>query len=124
MKLNITGRHLEITAAARTHIEKRVGRIDRLLHDSAVSAQCTVSQERGVYVFDVTMHARADHMLHAVARSARLATAVSLATDRVGQQAQKLADRWKTRRRAPMTVRKRTALLASRRIARASEPEA
>ena len=87
MQTVITGRHLEITAAAHSQIAKKLGRIDRLLHDSAVSAQCIVSHERGVYVFDLTVHARADHMLHAVGRNARLATAVVQATDRVAQQA-------------------------------------
>ena len=101
MKIGITGRRLEISESARARIATKVGRIDRLLHDSAVSAQCTVRLERGTYVVEVTVHARADHMLHAIARGARLPAAVTLAVDKVAQQAQKLADRWKTRRRAP-----------------------
>jgi len=124
MTITITGRHLDITTAARAHIEKEIGRIDRLLHDSAVSAQCAFWRERGAYVFETTVHARADHMLHAVARSARLQTAVSLAAAKVSQQAQKLADKWKTRRRVPAPVRRKAAVKGPRRSARARESEA
>ena len=124
MKINITGRHLAITDAARSQIEKRIGRVDRLLHDSVVSAQCTVSRERGAYLFDVTIHARGDHMLHALARSTRLTTAVSIAADKVGQQAQKLADRWKSRRRTPAAVRSGRAPGRAGRSAPAIEPGA
>jgi ribosomal subunit interface protein len=124
MKISITGRHLEISEAARAQIEKKVGRIDRLLRDSAVSAQCAFWEERGAYVCEVTVHARADHMLHAVARSPRLPVAVSLAVARLAQQAKKLADRWKTRRRAPVVARRRTTVRKARQAARPAEPEA
>ena len=124
MKISITGRHLDVSEAARTQIEKKAERIDRLLHDSAVSAQCAFWEERGAYVCEVTIHARADHMLHAVARSPRLLTSVSLAFDRVGQQAKKLADRWKTRRRAPIARRPTKTAGKARTVVRAAEPEA
>jgi ribosomal subunit interface protein len=123
MKISITGRHLEISEAARAQIEKKMGRIDRLLHESAVSAQCTFWQERGAFVVEITIHARADHMLHAVARSPRLPAAVALAVEKVGQQAQKLADRWKTRRRVTPASRP-PAVRRTRRPERAPEPEA
>ena len=121
MKISITGRHLEVSEAARAQIEKNVGRIDRLLHDSAVSAQCAFWEERGAYVVEITIHARADHMLHAVARSTRLAAAVSLAFDKVGQQAKKLADRWKTRRRTPAAAPRKPVRRVRPRVA---DPEA
>jgi ribosomal subunit interface protein len=124
MKISITGRHLEVSEAARAQIEKKVRRIDRLLGDSAVSAQCALWEQRGAYVFEITIHARADHMLHALARSPRIPTAVTLAVAKVSQQAQKLADRWKTRRRVPAATRPTTAARQSRQRARATEPEA
>ena len=123
MNISITGRHLEISEAARAQIEKKVGRIDRLLHDSAVSAQAACWQERGAYVFEVTIHARADHILHAVARGPRLTAAVSLAVDKVGQQAQKLADQWKTRRRVPVATRPRRSAKKTSRAVRRTGPE-
>ena len=101
MKLSITGRHLAVTEAARQQIDTKLERLERLLSGSAVSAQCVLSQQRGLFVCELTVHARGDHMLHALGRDAQLPRAVTLAAERVGQQAQKLKDRWKTRRRTP-----------------------
>jgi putative sigma-54 modulation protein len=104
MKLILTGRHMEIGEADRQQIEKKLARIDRLLRDSAVSAQCVVWQERGRTVCELTVHARQDNMLHAVGRHGQLMRAFTLAADKVLQQAQRLKDRWKTRRRARVVV--------------------
>ena len=99
MKRNVTGRQVEISRAARQQIDRKLSQLDRLLRDSAVSAQCVLSQQRGAVVCEFTVHARQDHILHAVGRHAQLARAVALAGDKVSQQAQRLMDRWKTRRR-------------------------
>jgi putative sigma-54 modulation protein len=100
MKLIVTGRHVEVTDLARQQIDKKLERIERLLNDSAVSAQCVLWQERGTFVCELTVHARGDHMMHGVGRSGRIPTAVSLAVEKVVQQAQKVKGRWKTRRRS------------------------
>jgi putative sigma-54 modulation protein len=63
-----------------------------------------VSRERGQYVCEVTVHARRDQRLVAVGRHGRLGTAVGLAVTRVAQQAKKLVDRRKTRRKAGAPV--------------------
>src|SRR5947209_1767456 len=99
MKLTVTGRHMEVRETVRQQIETKLKRIDRLLSDSAVSAQCVLSQQRGILVCELTVHARDNHMLHGIGRHAQVARAVTLAMDKVGQQAQRLKDRWKTRRR-------------------------
>lgn len=99
MKFTVTGRHLEVSEAVRKQIDKKIQRLERLLNDSAVSAQCVLAQQRGVFVCELTVHARGDHMLHGLGRHSQMPRAVSLAADKVAQQAQKLKDRWKTRRR-------------------------
>ncbi len=99
MKLTVTGRHVEVTGAARQEIEKRLQRLERLLNDSAISAQCVVWRERGEYACELTTHARGDHMLHGVGRAPQLGPAVSAAVTKVSAQAQRLKDRWKTRKR-------------------------
>ena len=104
MRLLVTGRHLTVSDAARQDIERRLGRIDRLLDDSAVSAQCVVSRERQMHVCELTVHARGDHMLHGVGRGSRLSVAATAAIAKVEQQAHKLKDRWKKRRRAGSTA--------------------
>jgi len=100
MKLTVTGRHVAVTEAIRTDITKKMGRLHRVLNNSAVSGQCVVSRERQSFICELTVHVSGDHMLHAVGRDTRLAVAVSQAVEKVDQQAHKVADRWKTRKRA------------------------
>jgi putative sigma-54 modulation protein len=99
LKLTVTGRHVAVSDTVREAISKNVRRLDRVLNDSAVSAQCVVARERQHFVCELTVHARGDHMLHAVGRHQRLPSAVRAAVEKVGQQAHRLSDRWKTRRR-------------------------
>ena len=99
MKLTVTGRHIELSPLVRQQIQTRFTRLERLLNDSAVSAQCIVTRERQGIVCEITLHARGDHMLVAVGRHERILTAVGAAIEKVKQQAQRLSDRWKTERR-------------------------
>jgi putative sigma-54 modulation protein len=105
LKLTVTGRHVAVSDAVREAISRKVRRLDRVLNDSAVSAQCVVARERQLFVCELTVHARGDHMLHAVGRHHRLPSAVVAAVEKVGQQAHRLSDRWKTRRRRDRPVR-------------------
>jgi putative sigma-54 modulation protein len=100
MTLSVTGRHLELSPVVRQQIQKKFARLERLLNESAVSAQCIVEKERQRFVCEITLHARGDHMLVGVGRHERLIAAVGAAIEKVAQQAHKLADRWKTRRRS------------------------
>jgi putative sigma-54 modulation protein len=102
MKLFVTGRQMDVTPAARQQIEKKLARLERLLNDSALSAQCVLSHQRGRVVCELTVHARQDHTMHAIGRDGDLARAVSMAVDKIVQQAQRLKDRWTTRRRSPI----------------------
>jgi putative sigma-54 modulation protein len=99
MTLTVTGRHLTVSETTRADIARRLQRLRRVLNDSAVSSQCILARESQVFVCEMTLHARGDHMLHAVGRHARLPAAVASAVEKVSQQAHKLSDRWKTRRR-------------------------
>ena len=104
MRLIVTGRHVTVTDAAREQIERKLRALDRLMEDSAVSAQCVVAHERQMYVCELTVHARGDHMLHGVGRGSKLPVAAAAAIAKVEQQAHKLKDRWKKRRRAGSTA--------------------
>lgn len=99
MTLTVTGRHIELSPLVRQQIQARCSRLERLLNDSAVSTQVIVTQERQGVVCEITLHARGDHMLVGVGRHQRLITAVGLAIEKVKQQAQRLNDRWKKRRK-------------------------
>ncbi|HSG01672.1 MAG TPA: ribosome-associated translation inhibitor RaiA [Vicinamibacterales bacterium] len=117
MKLTVTGRHLTVSPAARDQVERQLRRLERLLGDSALSAQCVLSREGVEHTCELTIHARGDHTLYAKARHGRLQQAVSGAAQKVGQQAQKLKDRWKSRRKGA------TAAAGRRAAAPVVEPE-
>ena len=95
----VTGRHIAIAEATRQDIRRKLGRLERVLNDSVVSAQCVIGRERASHICELTVHARGDHILHGVGRHTRLPAAVGAATEKVGRQAKRLADRWKTRRK-------------------------
>jgi ribosomal subunit interface protein len=99
MRLSVTGRQTVVSATIRQTIERKVRRLDRLLNDSAISAQCVLARERGQAICELSLHARGDHVLHGVGRHTRMDTAVAAAADKVALQARKLKDRWKTRRK-------------------------
>jgi len=99
MKITVTGRQIPVTLAERAQIRKKVSRLDRILNDAALSAQVVILRDGPLAACELTVHARGDHMLHAKGRGARAAVAVGLAVDKVSAQAQKLSDRWKTRRK-------------------------
>jgi putative sigma-54 modulation protein len=99
MTVTVTGRHVDVAAGTRQQIEKKIHRLERLLNDNAVSAQCVVTQERLRVHCELTVHVRGDHQLVGVGSHQHLSTAVGLAIEKVKQQAQRLADRWKTQKR-------------------------
>jgi putative sigma-54 modulation protein len=105
MKLTVTGRHLTVSEGVRTLLGRKLTRLERLLNDSAVSAQCIVGRDGQAYVCELTVHARGDHMLHAVGRHARLPSAITAAVEKAARQAQRVTERWKARRRKGGTVR-------------------
>ncbi len=109
MKLTVTGRHLDISEAARRQIETKLGRLDRLLHDRATAAQCVLSQQRGVHVCELTVQVSGGHPMPGLGRGASLQQAVSAAVGKVAQQAQRLKGRSKTRRRSALETGGRAA---------------
>jgi putative sigma-54 modulation protein len=102
MQLAVTGRHLVVSDAVRQQIERKLAKLGRLLQDNAVSAQCVLTQERRQIVCELTVRARGDHSLVGVGKDVRMAAAVAAAVAKVAQQAQRLTDRWKTRRRTAL----------------------
>ncbi|HEY7290584.1 MAG TPA: ribosome-associated translation inhibitor RaiA [Vicinamibacterales bacterium] len=110
MRLELTGRHVEITPALRRLVEGKLSKLDRLLNDHAVSAHAVLTREKHRHRTDVTLHARGERFLHGVGDTSAWATSVSQAIERITQQAQKVKGKWQTRK--------------GRASARAAEPEA
>lgn len=99
MRLELTGRHVTITPTMRKAVERRLGRLARLLNDSIVSMQVVVTREKTRTHVDMTLHARGDHFLHGAATGRDLPTALGAATEKLEHQAQKLKSKWTERKR-------------------------
>ena len=102
MRLELTGRHVDITDAVRRVVESKLARLERRLNDSAVSAQVVLSIEKASRRADITLHARGEKFLHATGRGLSVPVAMTEAVDKLMQQAQKVKGQWQTqKRRAP-----------------------
>ncbi|HLG59396.1 MAG TPA: ribosome-associated translation inhibitor RaiA [Vicinamibacterales bacterium] len=99
MRLEITGRHLTITPAARTAAERRVAHTLRLLNNSAVSAHVVLTQERTRVRAELSLHVKHEHFLHAEALGPNPQTAIAAAAEKIERQAAKLKGKWGARKR-------------------------
>ena len=99
MKLLVTGRNVDVTPGLRQLLDRKLGRLERLLNDTAVSAQVVLRSEKIRRVVDLTIHARGDHMLHGIGEGQDWPRAVKAAIDKIAQQATRLKSKWQTRKR-------------------------
>ena len=99
MRLELTGRHVDITPALRRLVETKIGKLERVLNDSAVSAQAVLTREKHRHRTDITLHARGEKFLHGVGDSASWETSLSAAIGKISQQAQKVKGKWQGRKR-------------------------
>ena len=99
MRLELTGRHLDITPALRRLVDTKLARLERLLNDRAVSAQAVLTRERHRHRIDITLHARGEKFLHGVAASSSWEQSINLAIDKIAQQAQRVKGKSDPRKR-------------------------
>jgi putative sigma-54 modulation protein len=124
MRLELTGRHFDITPPLRQLIERRLGKIDRLFHDSAVSAQVVCSVEKYRHVIEMTVHARGDHILHGVGQGSNWPMALKEAAGKIEKQARRVKTKWTTRKRRAAGTRALAGAAGPGDGARASAAEA
>jgi len=116
MRLDITGRHVEITPAIRQLIERRLARVERLLNDSAVSATVILTLEKYRHRTEIIVHARGDKLMRGLGEGNAWTLSVRQAVEKVEQQAKKVKGKWSERkrsdmrRRVPRTVRAAAAI--------------
>jgi len=99
MRLEITGRHLTITAGTRTFAEQRIAHTLRLLNNSAVSAHVVLTKERARVRAEVTFHVKHERFLHGEGAGPDPQTAIGMAADKVERQAETLKGKWSGRKR-------------------------
>ena len=103
MRLDITGRHVDITPPLRQLIDKRLAKLGRLLNDSVISAQVILTKEKYRHRSEIILHARGDHIMRGLGEGNDWPASLAEAADKIEQQAQKLKSKWDSRRRRGAT---------------------
>jgi putative sigma-54 modulation protein len=107
MRLDITGRHVEIGTSLRQLILRRLAKLERLLNDNAISAQVILTKEKYRHRTEILIHARGDHMLRGLGEGTGWPISIRDAAAKIEQQAQTLKGKWRERKRrgaGPRTV--------------------
>jgi putative sigma-54 modulation protein len=99
MQLTLTGRHVTVSPPLRQMVGRRLGRIERLLNDSIVSAQVVLTLEKREHRTEIVIHARGDHTLSADGSASNWPQSIGAAVEKIVQQAQKVKDKWTSRKR-------------------------
>lgn len=116
MRLELTGRHIRITPALRELVEGGLHKLNRVLHDRAVSLAAVLSEEKRRRQVEMTLHMRGEHFFHGTGKGRDWDAAINQAVDKVEQQARKLKGKWTEGRR-------RRAISAAKASAAAPRPE-
>lgn len=115
MRLELTGRHITITAVLKKAVEQRLAHVAKMLHDGVVSAQVVLTAQKSRCAAEVTLHARGGRFMHGEATGRDGLTAVAAAFDKIDRQARKLKSKW--------TETKRQGISAGKAASAAPRPE-
>lgn len=99
MRTLVTGRNVDITPTLRDLIDQQLGKLGRVLNDSAVSAQVVLRRERHQHLTEITIHARGEHLLHGLGDGAAWPASIRAALAKVEKQAERLKTQWEGRKR-------------------------
>ena len=105
MRVDVTGRHVEITASLRTLINQRLAKLERLLNDNAISARVILTKEKYRHRTELVIHARGDHMMRGLGEGNAWPASLREAAEKIEQQAQTLKSKWTRKGRVDRTPR-------------------
>lgn len=99
MRIDFTGRQIEVDSDLRRYTESRLRKIDRLLGDRA-EMHVILTAERHRRIAEITLKFR-DHVLVGIGESADARTSINGALYKLERQAVRFLDRRRTRKRRP-----------------------
>ena len=103
MRLEVTGRHVAITPALRRLVDRKLAHLRRMLKDSMVSAQVVLTRDKYRDQVEITLHARGEKFLHAMAETSAWETSLGEAMEKIESQALKVKGKWQERKRRAST---------------------
>jgi putative sigma-54 modulation protein len=105
MRLELTGRHVDVTPELRKQVEKRLAKLDRLLANGIVSVQAVLTLEKYRHRTEITVHTRGDHFLHGLGDTNSWDASIAEAVEKIVQQLVKVKGKWQERKRRAATAR-------------------
>jgi putative sigma-54 modulation protein len=90
MRLDITGRQVEITTGLRQLITRSLAKIERILDHRAISGTVVLTKEKYRHITELSIHARGDHILSGVGEGNTWPLSMRKAAAKIENQAQKL----------------------------------
>jgi len=99
MRLELTGRHVDITPTLRRLLLTKLSKLERVLNHRALSAQVVLTREKHRHRADITLHARGEKFLHGVGDATNWETSITQAIGKLTQQAQRVKGKWERRKR-------------------------
>ena len=99
MRLELTGRHVDITPALRRLLDTKLSKLERVLNHRAVSAQAVLTREKHRHRADITLHAKGEKFLHGVGDAANWEASLTQAFTKLTQQAKRLKGKFQERKR-------------------------
>ena len=109
MRLELTGRHVRITPGIKRLVDEALDKLDRLLHERAVSLQVVLYLEKYRHRVEMTLHARGEHFFHGTGSGDGWEIAVNQALGKINQQARKLKGKWDDGKRRGISAAKAAA---------------
>ena len=101
MRVDVTGRHVEITAPLRHLIKQRLAKLERLLNDNVMSVHVILTKEKYRHRTELVIHARGDNMMRGMGEGNAWSISVREAAEKIEQQAQTLKGKWTKRKGRP-----------------------
>jgi putative sigma-54 modulation protein len=99
MRVDLTGRHVEISPGLRRLVERKLQKVHRQVNDAGVSATVVVAKEKINNVVELSLHARGEQFMHAVAKAGAWETAMTAVIAKVLHQLEKTKGIWQERKR-------------------------
>ena len=123
MRVDLTGRHVEISPGLRRLVERKLQKVHRQVNSAGVSATVVVTKEKMQNVVELSLHARGEQFMHAVAKSGAWETAMTTVVSKLLHQLEKTKGIWQERkRRGPAARSVKTPRPERRAQARAAAP--
>jgi putative sigma-54 modulation protein len=122
MRVELTGRQVDISPVLRRLVVTKLAKLDRLLNDRAVSAQAVLTREKLRHRIEITLHARGERFLHSEGSAATWGSSLTETIRKLSHQAQTLKGKLQAQRRGVKSASIAQRLSATRSDAVAGQP--